>query len=55
MFRCCKECNKRYVGCHAQCRAYQKTKKEHMAESHAKHLDNLVGTNKLYRSFYKRK
>lgn len=41
MFRCCINCSKRYVGCHARCRSYQVTKKAHEAENHAKQLENL--------------
>lgn len=28
IIRCCKDCGKRYVGCHAECKSYQAERRE---------------------------
>ncbi len=30
MVKCCKDCQKRHVGCHGQCPEYQKHKADHV-------------------------
>lgn len=41
---CCKDCTKRYSGCHDKCDEYQKQKKEH-TESKAKAKSFLTQAN----------
>ncbi len=31
-FKCCKDCNDRFVGCHSECSKYLKAKEEHKVQ-----------------------
>lgn len=41
-FKCCKNCNRRTVGCHSQCTDYAAAVREHDEYKEAKARDNLV-------------
>lgn len=39
MIKCCKDCDKRYLGCHDRCVTYQKEKEEYHKERKALQRD----------------
>jgi len=50
MIRCCYKCERRYVGCHAECPEYIEAKEKHDAlrdEEFRQNQGNCIATNLL--------